>query len=51
VRFKRPASEAGKDGYREGNPFSTVSQASGPGCGSVVLLVAALGAGCWYWLA
>ena len=50
IRFKRPASEAGKDSYREGNPYATVSQASGPGCGATVILLAVLMGGFWYWL-
>ena len=51
IRFKRAASEAGKDSYREGNPYATVSKASGPGCGAVAILLAALAGGFWYWLA
>jgi hypothetical protein len=42
IRFKRPAAEAAKDAYREGNPYMTVSKASGPGCGTVVLVGIAL---------
>jgi hypothetical protein len=45
IRFKRPASEAGKDGYREGNPYATVSKASGPGCGAAVILLGVLAVG------
>jgi hypothetical protein len=45
IRFKRPVSEAAKDPYREGNPYATVSKASGPGCGSAVLLCGVLTAG------
>ena len=45
IRFKRAASEAGKDSYREGNPYATVSKASGPGCGAVVILLGVLAVG------
>jgi hypothetical protein len=45
IRFKRAASEAGKDGYREGNPYATVSKASGPGCGATVILLGVLAVG------
>ena len=50
IRFKRPVSEAEKDSYREGNPYSTVSKASGPGCGASLLILLGLAAGGWYWL-
>ncbi|MCI0459954.1 MAG: hypothetical protein L0Z62_23635 [Gemmataceae bacterium] len=50
IRFKRPASEAARDCYREGNPYATVSKASGPGCGTVILLIAALVGGLGFWL-
>src|SRR5262245_8576947 len=45
MRFKRPASEVSKDTYREGNPYRTVSKASGPGCATTVLLLLVLVAG------
>ena len=51
IRFKRPAGEADKDSYREGNPYSTVSKASKPGCGTVMVLLLAVVAGGWYLLA
>ncbi len=51
MRFKRPASEAAKDAYREGNPYATVSKASGPGCTSLLLLLVGLVGFGWYWLA
>lgn len=48
IRFKRPAAEAAKDQYREGNPYATISKVSGPGCASMVLLLAVLiGFGCY----
>ena len=49
VRFKRPAGEVEKDAFREGNPYKTVSKASGPGCGTtmVVLLVGLVGTLFW----
>src|SRR4051812_49504338 len=50
IRFKRPAGEAAQDAYREGNPYATLSKASGPGCGAAVLLLALLTGGFWYWL-
>ncbi len=46
IRFKRPASEAAKDAYREGNPYATLSKASGPGCGTLVLFALLMG-GAW----
>jgi hypothetical protein len=51
IRFKRPAAEAAKDEYREGNPYRTISKASAPGCATVAIIVAALLLGGWYWLA
>jgi hypothetical protein len=51
IRFKRPAAEAAKDAYREGNPYMTVSKVSGPGCGTAVALMLAVGLGTVYWLA
>ena len=50
IRFKRPAGEAEKDTYREGNPYGTVSRASRPGCGTVMILLVAVAAGGWYLL-
>ena len=50
IRFKRPAAESAKDEFREGNPYSTISKASGPGCAGVVLLLAVLVAVGWFWL-
>jgi hypothetical protein len=50
IRFKRPAAEADKDAYREGNPYATVSKASAPGCGATTALLLALALGTWYWL-
>jgi hypothetical protein len=51
IRFKRPAQEAEKDTYREGNPYGTVSRASKPGCGTVMVLLAAIVVGGWYLIA
>ena len=51
IRFKRSAAEVEKDAFREGNPYSTVSKASGPGCATVMIALIALGVGGWYWLA
>jgi hypothetical protein len=50
IRFKRPAGEAAKDAYREGNPYATFSKATGPGCGAALALFALLAGGAWYWL-
>ena len=50
IRFKRPAGEADKDAYREGNPYMTVSKASSPGCGSAAALLMAVTLGGFYWL-
>lgn len=50
IRFKRPVKEADNDSFREGNPYATVSRASGPGCGASLVLLA-LTAGLWYWVA
>jgi hypothetical protein len=50
IRFKRPAAEIAKDAYREGNPYRTVSKASGPGCGTTVALLLAVGLGTIYFL-
>src|SRR5262249_6635953 len=50
IRFKRSAAEASKDSYREGNPYATVSKASGPGCAAAVVLLAALTGGVYCWL-
>jgi hypothetical protein len=50
IRFKRHVSEAGKDSYREGNPFATVSKAAGPGCGAAMILLAVLAGGAYCWL-
>jgi hypothetical protein len=50
IRFKRPETEAAKDEFREGNPYSTVSNASGAGCLSMaagLLLGAAVLVGWW----
>ncbi len=47
MRFKRPASESEKDSFREGNPYSTVSRASGPGCATVMVLLIGLVVGGW----
>ncbi len=49
IRFKRPKSEASQDSYRDGNPFSTTSKASGPGCASTAMVVIGLALG-WYLL-
>ncbi len=51
IRFKRPKSEAAQDPFREGNPFSTTSKASGPGCASTTAILIGLALGGWYWLA
>jgi hypothetical protein len=51
IRFKRPAAEADKDEFRDGNPYATISKASGPGCTTMVLLVAVLTVAGWLWLA
>jgi len=51
IRFKRPAGEAEKDAYREGNPYGTVSKASKPGCGTAMVLLLALGMVGWFVLA
>jgi hypothetical protein len=52
IRFKRPASEASKDAYREGNPYMTVSKASSPGCAQTTLaLLAILMMAGYYWAA
>jgi hypothetical protein len=51
IRFKRPASETTRDSHREGNPYATVSKASAPGCAAAAVLLAALGAGVFFWLA
>jgi hypothetical protein len=51
IRFKRPASEAAKDAYREGNPYMTVSKVSSPGCGATVALLLAMVGGMLYWMA
>jgi hypothetical protein len=48
IRFKRPAGEAEKDAYREGNPYGTVSRASKPGCGTAMVLLLAIAVGGWY---
>jgi hypothetical protein len=50
IRFKRPAAEAAKDTYREGNPYATVSRASGPGCGTAVLAAALVIAAFSWWV-
>ncbi len=50
IRFKRPAAEADKDSYREGNPYGTVSRASKPGCGTALILLLMVLAGGWYLL-
>jgi hypothetical protein len=51
IRFKRPAAEAAKDEFRDGNPYSTISKASGPGCATMVVLLGAfIGLG-WYLMA
>jgi hypothetical protein len=50
IRFKRSAAEAAKDSYREGNPFGTISKASGPGCASMMILLAVVAGAGWYWL-
>jgi hypothetical protein len=49
IRFKRPAGEADRDAYREGNPYATTSKASGPGCGTTLMLALVLGG--WWLLA
>lgn len=51
IRFKRPASEAGQDAYREGNPYATISKASGPGCAAAAaaVLVAVVVGGLFLW--
>jgi hypothetical protein len=50
IRFKRHVSEAGKDAYREGNPWATVSKASGPGCAAALILIGAAMGGMYCWL-
>ena len=40
LRFKRSSSEIAKDEFREGNPYQTVSKVSGPGCATMVVLLA-----------
>jgi len=50
IRFKRSAAEAAKDSYREGNPFGTISKASGPGCASMMILLAVAASAGWFWL-
>ncbi|MCS7045741.1 MAG: hypothetical protein NZO58_05250 [Gemmataceae bacterium] len=52
MRFKRSADAAKQDELHEGNPYDTVSKASGPGCATpaAVMLAAAVGLG-WWWLA
>ena len=47
IRFKRPAGEAAQDAYREGNPYATISKASGPGCGTAVGMLLVLVLGGW----
>jgi hypothetical protein len=49
IRFKRRCSEAAQDAYREGNPYLTVSKASGPGCSTTVALLLAVSLGVLYW--
>jgi hypothetical protein len=51
IRFKRPAAEAAKDEFRDGNPYATVSKASGPGCTTMVLLLGVVVVGGWLLLA
>ena len=51
IRFKRPAAETAKDEFREGNPYATVSKASGPGCTTMILLLGMLIVGGWWMLA
>lgn len=53
IRFKRPASEIANDAERGGNPYKTVSKASGPGCGTmmVLLFLVFFTGGGIYWLA
>ena len=50
IRFKRHINEVAGDAYREGNPYSTVSKVSGPGCGTTVALLLAVALGVGYWL-
>jgi hypothetical protein len=49
IRFRRHSGEAARDAYREGNPYATVSKASGPGCATVAVLFLVLTgvACCW----
>lgn len=47
VRFKRPASEAEQDVRRDGNPYSTKSEAAKPGCGTAAALLLMIGVGSW----
>ena len=51
IRFKRPAAEAAQDEFRDGNPYATVSKASGPGCTTMVLLLGIVGVCGWLLLA
>lgn len=51
IRFKRPASEAEKDSFREGNPYATVSKASAPGCAAAAAILVAVVAAGWWWMA
>jgi hypothetical protein len=51
IRFKRRGSEASQDAFREGNPYTTVSRVSGPGCGTTTaLLLAVVAVGSYFWL-
>ena len=50
IRFKRHVSETSKDQYREGNPYATLSKASGPGCGAAMVLLAVVVGGMYCWL-
>ena len=50
IRFRRHVNETGKDHYREGNPYATVSKASGPGCGAAVVLFGLLTVGIYCWV-
>jgi hypothetical protein len=51
VRFKRSAGEGAKDAERDGNPFRTISNSSGPGCGSTVVVLGLIVVGMAWWLA
>lgn len=51
IRFKRPEAEVARDDHREGNPYSTVSSASGTGCLSLTALLLAVLVFVGWWMA